>query len=506
MDEHDENDKRRVMTPPEEWGGDDGADWLMASEENSDAPQPSQRPAIDDSGWLTSESDSAELGTSPDRTETQGSSTDNWFAGGDITTSPEITAPHQADDPGPLTASMSTPPTEPSEEPEAEPAPTSTASDPFGGSNSSEFSSMDLLTDHHIVGTTTTGKLPLWPTIAGIAAVALLLIGGWGAISERSSLQNRIIELEDQQATPAPSNNLDAGDEAVLEAENQALTLQLTTLKGDYSAANDTIQSLQVELENAEKMAAQATRLAEARKSEPLQDQQITQIPQSTPDTSPSAAEVAATDKPTAPRALESSGQGLWFANVTAYSRRETAENWAQKLQSEGYNAITQSVEIGGRTLYRVRAVGFDTKAEAQSTAAELEATYNLEALWIGKSSATSVSNLSSTAQAKPPLDKAMPPATSPIVSDTNAPDNTNQDVGGWFIYVDTYAQGIDADNKAQQIEDAGYAAKVAVEYRSGELLYRVQIVGINSREQGEEIIRALAAGGDMPNLQLRQI
>ena len=506
MDEHDENDKRRVMTPPEEWGGDDGADWLMASEENSDAPQPSQRPAIDDSGWLTSESDSAELGTSPDRTETQGSSTDDWFAGGDITTSPETPAPHQGDDPAPLTASMSAPPTEPSEEPETEPAPMSAASDPFGRNTSSEFSSMDLLTDHHIVGTTTTGKLPLWPTIAGIAAVALLLIGGWGAISERSSLQNRIIELEDQQATPAPSNNLDAGDEAVLEAENQALTLQLTTLKGDYSAANDTIQSLQVELENAEKMAAQATRLAEARKSEPLQDQQITQIPQSTPDTSPSAAEVAATDKPTAPRALESSGQGLWFANVTAYSRRETAENWAQKLQSEGYNAITQSVEIGGRTLYRVRAVGFDTKAEAQSTAAELEATYNLEALWIGKSSATSVSNLSSTAQAKPPLDKAMPPATSPIVSDTNAPDNTNQDVGGWFIYVDTYAQGIDADNKAQQIEDAGYAAKVAVEYRSGELLYRVQIVGINSREQGEEIIRALAAGGDMPNLQLRQI
>ena len=99
-----------------------------------------------------------------------------------------------------------------------------------------------------------------------------------------------------------------------------------------------------------------------------------------------------------------------------------------------------------------------------------------------------------------------MAPATSPTVTETKAPDNTNQDVGGWFIYVDTYAQGVDADNKAQQIEDAGYAAKVAVEYRSGELLYRVQIVGINSREQGEEIITALVAGGDMPNLQLRQI
>ena len=76
---------------------------------------------------------------------------------------------------------------------------------------------------------------------------------------------------------------------------------------------------------------------------------------------------VSATDKATAPRASVGSGQGLWFANVAAYSRRGTAENWAQKLQSEGYNAITQSVEIEGRTLYRVRAVGFDTKSEAKS-------------------------------------------------------------------------------------------------------------------------------------------
>jgi biotin carboxylase len=83
--------------------------------------------------------------------------------------------------------------------------------------------------------------------------------------------------------------------------------------------------------------------------------------------------------------------------------------------------------------------------------------------------------------------------------------NQVDQSGGGWFIYVDTYAQGTDADSKAQQIEDAGYAAKVAVEYRSGELLYRVQIVGINTRTQGEEIIQALAAGGDMPNLQLRQ-
>jgi cell division septation protein DedD len=359
---------------------------------------------------------------------------------------------------------------------------------------------MDLLTDHHIVGTTTSGKLPLWPTVAGIAAVVLLIIGGWGAISERSTLQNRIVELEEEQASPQSLGSLDAGGEAVLEAENQALELQLATLQGDYSAANDTIESLQVELENAEKMAAQASRIATEPKPEALPEPQIAARPTTAQSTTK-----ATVNKTDAPRASANSSQGLWFANVAAYSRRGTAENWAQKLQLEGYNAITQSVEIDGRTLYRVRAVGFDTKAAAKSAAAELEATYNLGALWIGKTSAPPASNLAPTVQYETPSSSTVPTVTNKMAVPAPSANQVDQSGGGWFIYVDTYAQGTDADSKAQQIEDAGYAAKVAVEYRSGELLYRVQIVGINTRTQGEEIIQALAAGGDMPNLQLRQ-
>ena len=364
---------------------------------------------------------------------------------------------------------------------------------------------MDLLTDHHIVGTTTSGKLPLWPTVAGIAAVVLLIIGGWGAISERSTLQNRIVELEEEQASPQSLGSLDAGGEAVLEAENQALELQLATLQGDYSAANDTIESLQVELENAEKMAAQASRIATEPKPEALPEPQIAARPEIRSTAAQPNANTASVNKADTARASDSSSQGLWFANVAAYSRRGTAENWAQKLQLEGYNAITQSVEIDGRTLYRVRAVGFDTKAAAKSAAAELEATYNLGALWIGKTSAPPASNLTPTVQYETPSSSTVPTVTNKMAVSAPSANQVDQSGGGWFIYVDTYAQGTDADSKAQQIEDAGYAAKVAVEYRSGELLYRVQIVGINTRTQGEEIIQALAAGGDMPNLQLRQ-
>ena len=496
MDDHDENDKRRVMTPPKEWGSDDdGTDWLMASEERSDPPQPSARPDIDDAGWLTSESDDAQVNPSTNATDAEGSSTGDWFTGGDITTAPETKTPVETDNSSPI--SSSSPDIQPSTETEEEALATS---EPFSAGDSSEFSSMDLLTDHHIVGTTTSGKLPLWPTVAGIAAVVLLIIGGWGAISERSTLQNRIVELEEEQASPQSLGSLDAGGEAVLEAENQALELQLATLQGDYSAANDTIESLQVELENAEKMAAQASRIATEPKPEALPAPQIAARPTTAESTT--KATVNNTD---APRASANSSQGLWFANVAAYSRRGTAENWAQKLQLEGYNAITQSVEIDGRTLYRVRAVGFDTKAAAKSAAAELEATYNLGALWIGKTSAPPASNLAPTVQYETPSSSTVPTVTNKMAVSAPSANQVDQSGGGWFIYVDTYAQGTDADSKAQQIEDAGYAAKVAVEYRSGELLYRVQIVGINTRTQGEEIIQALAAGGDMPNLQLRQ-
>ncbi|EAW41702.1 hypothetical protein MGP2080_03375 [marine gamma proteobacterium HTCC2080] len=505
MDDHDENDKRRVMTPPKEWGSDDdGSDWLMASEERSDPPQPSARPDIDDAGWLTSESDDAQVNPSTNGTDAADSSTGDWFTGGDITTAPKTTTPVQTDN-----SSRIPPPSadiQPAAEIEEE---TLATSEPFGAGDSSEFSSMDLLTDHHIVGTTTSGKLPLWPTVAGIAAVVLLIIGGWGAISERSTLQNRIVELEEEQASPQSLGSLDAGGEAVLEAENQALELQLATLQGDYSAANNTIESLQVELENAEKLAAQSSRLVKERKSEALPEPQIAARPEIRSTAAQPNANTASVNKADTARASDSSSQGLWFANVAAYSRRDTAENWAQKLQLEGYNAITQSVEIDGRTLYRVRAVGFETKMGAKSAAAELETTYNLGALWIGKTSAPPASNLTPTGQYETPSSSTVPTktnkATNKVATVASSASQVDQTGGGWFIYVDTYAQGTDADSKAQQIEDAGYAAKVAVEYRSGELLYRVQIVGINTRTQGEEIIQALAAGGDMPNLQLRQ-
>jgi hypothetical protein len=101
-----------------------------------------------------------------------------------------------------------------------------------------------------------------------------------------------------------------------------------------------------------------------------------------------------------------------------------------------------------------------------------------------------------------------------PQVSGDTAPPSATQQAlelqpinsdGGWFIYVDTFSQPAAADERAKQITAAGYDAKVAVEYRTGEMFYRVQVVGIKSRMQGEAVVAKLASLDDMPNLQLRQ-
>lgn len=496
MDDRDEDEKRRVMTPPREWNGDQDddsdSDWLSGTDSepeeqgNDDTPE---RPEVDDAGWLTAEDAPPEPVFAP--AESDGPEAD-WFSEGGSDAAPEQKPSARQDAPD----NNPTQPAATAASPEKTPASAKTG-------ESIDFSSEDLLTDHQIVSTGSAGRLPLWPTLGGAVAVVLLIVGGWGAISERTALQQRIAELEQRPSTPRPSGDLDAQAEAELAAENSALQMQLSSLRDQYNVANSLISDLQAELDAsaeaaattaaATTVAAEVKTVAEAAADTVVEDTRPAPVAVAQPlasdsdsDSNPQSNEVAT---------------GEWFVNVAAYSKSTTAESLRDKLLGQGFNAITQTVASGDRTLHRVRVVGFSSQSAAKAAATDLEASYNTGPLWVGKdSSAPLVQPLDALdAKVEPSAPKAEPvPAAEP-------PATTGTGSGGWFIYVDTYAQGLEADKKARQIEDAGYSAKVAVEYRSNELFYRVQIVGIDSRERGEDIIDSLAARGDMPNLQLRQ-
>ncbi len=618
MDNNDDKDeKRRVMTPPAEWGGDDGADdflggdtdWLsvpedepprnesdaareseeavsepipeealhtglepelelapevaseMASEGELDEPQssdtrasetPASTAATDDGdlGWLTSDmtaptTNSDERHSSEDtlaaapieREETQTSlgehappeEDDNWLddAGAldpapvsdeepedDIVGFGNFDQLEKAPEPAPdfgMTTPEATPANQPSSnavwmtEPDTQEEANNTmdevsdepAMPPPPAAMATPASSEALLTDHRAAAEMPPRKLPLWPIGAVVVALILVGIGGWGAFTERTQLQARVAELEGQLARTRKQGDLSPEEEQTLRADNQSLRLQLATLREQYAGMAAEIEGLEQRLLTT----GSATTAAEQPEPEPTPAPAAV-ASTARPEPEPVSSKQAAAPAPAkvAMAALpDTTESGGWFVNIASYSRLDIAEEWANRIRRVADHVTLQDVEVNGKVLHRVRVVGYASKAEAQEAAKALEAKYNTGPLWIGEmapeDSMPAVKEEADTGSA----------STTPQASSTPVTLKTASSNGGWFIYVDTYSQGVDADEKAKQISNAGYEAKVAVEYRSGELFYRVQVVGIDSRERGERIVQELAALGDMPNLQLRQ-
>jgi cell division septation protein DedD len=207
---------------------------------------------------------------------------------------------------------------------------------------------------------------PLWPTAVGLIAIVLLAIGGWGLYEERSTLQARIVELENSQAKARASATIDPATLSALETDNAALKLQLEGLYRDYEIAMAEITSLQALAESA----------ATADNSD---NSDMTDYEEADADGS------MAEDASGAPQ-VSPATPGDWFVNIGAYSTPASAENWLARLESAGYNAVTQQVVIDdGRVLHRVRVVGFGSKAAAQTVAQALESEFGVTELWVGQ-------------------------------------------------------------------------------------------------------------------------
>jgi cell division septation protein DedD len=335
--------------------------------------------------------------------------------------------------------------------------------------------------------------------LTAACALILVVIGGWGAITERSSLIARIAELESAATKTPQRGDLSGSEEQSLREENQRLSNQLDELRDQLSNMAEELAELETAL---------SSKLATSQPPESVATM--------------SSNEVANTrtnqDQTVGDKTSDEANISGWFVNVAAYSQASAAQSWVDKLTASlDENIISSKVVVNEKTLYRVRVVGLANRATAQALASQLESSYNIGPLWVGKAetSANGISpEESSLDQTRPkPASSALTNATQeqPISNSPNATASQPVELrnfsnkGGWFIYIDTFSQSNDADAKAREIQSAGYDAKVAVEYRSGELFYRVQVVGINSREEGEAIAQALSARGDMPNLQLRQ-
>ena len=204
--------------------------------------------------------------------------------------------------------------------------------DPYSEATVDSQSAEAILVDHQAAAQQPKAKLPVWTTVAMGAALVLLVVGGWGAISERSKLTNTVAQLENALATKSRQGDMTAAEEQILQSDNQSLRLQLESLREQYGAV--------------------------AREIELLQRSVNAQIEQPTPEESTAEGTSAAP-------APSSNGDGNWFVNVAAYSKQAMAEKWASKISSDASKVVVSAAEVNGKALYRLRIVGIASRQDA---------------------------------------------------------------------------------------------------------------------------------------------
>lgn len=545
--ESDDDEKRRVMTPPESWGGgpqnqpgkdDDllGDDSWLSDDADIPAEDAGETAGAPETGPASSPEEPA-----PDEPEATAPEDDDWLGSApDLTAAPE---PATAPESDATSSAAETPAAEEPAEPalgSAEPgpapeaAPTTENSDledsPTASISAAAAQLMDeeltqeasesnsaeaLLTDHKAVSTPTAErKVPTWAFAALAVALLLIIGGGWGFFSERGKLEAQIdaLEKELQAVKRLKEGDLSTEEEEVLIADNQSLRLQMATQREQYAAMASELDQLQAMIDQAQGISGIESAGAEPDPAEatPSADTRtVAQQEAATPAAPRETLAAAQTTQPaanSAPATQVTATGGDWFVNVASYSRRDIAQEWADKLAADIDDVVLQEVTVNGKPLFRVRAVGYPDKAAAQTVANRLEQQYGIGPLWVGKEAAGAAGADRAASSPTPSTAPAASAAGGNEMAAVSAGSKAGSTrTGGWFIVVDTYSQGVDADAQARKIRDAGYDAKVAVESRAGELFYRVQVVGIESERQGEETVRALAQLGDLPNLQLRR-
>ena len=332
-----------------------------------------------------------------------------------------------------------------------------------------------LLIDHTATANDSGGgsKIPWALAIVGFVAAAAM--GGlW--LDTQSSSSSEIADLKDTIRSLQREENQKSSEDTALASDNEALRGEIAALRARADALFD---------ENELLKDREAERAAEA-----IAERQKSTTPQSV--------------KPASP-AFEPPRQagGPWFVNLESHTSLATANERAAILRDvlRPLNISVASARVNGREYFRVRATGFASKATASQASEWMSAQTNAGPYWLGKAegAASSASNT-----ARP--DEQVVATTRPSPASAKKPVRLKQLPmrDNWFVFVDTYDRGERADSVISELVEKGLEAKVAVESRSGELFYRVQVVGIETEARGNAIVAQLK-DSDFLNARLRK-
>ena len=316
-------------------------------------------------------------------------------------------------------------------------------------------------------------KLPWALAIIGFVAAAAIA-SLW--LDTQNSSSAEIADLKGAIRSLQREQNQKASEDAALTAENEALRGEIVSLKAKAEALN--YENELLKNRDTERADNAITQRPEVTPAQPLEHGSPILVP---------------------PR----QAGGPWFVNLASHTSRATANDRAAALREvlRPLNISVASAEVNGRNYFRIKAAGFASKATAAQASEWISAKIKTGPYWLGKAedSPSSTRNTQSSESQTIASTTATSNSTKRPVRLKQLPIRYN-----WFVFVDTYDKGERANSVTNDLVEQGLEAKVAVESRSGELFYRVQVVGIESEAKGNAILARLK-DSNFRNAKLRK-
>ena len=225
-----------------------------------------------------------------------------------------------------------------------------------------------------------------WPLgLIAVAAVALMLLaaGGYGVMQERAAIEEELGQLREILTTVANSEGAGVNRKTLetLQQSYDRLAQDAETLMRENRGLRNTVSALEIELD-ASNMTLAASKTVVA---SPVTTEAIRPASAGTkPLESARAGAASAASKPTTAEPAATTPSKTWFVNVSSFSTRANAEQWAAKVKPIAANVTVAPTNRDGKTYYRVRVAGLANKSVATALARELETSLSINNLWVG--------------------------------------------------------------------------------------------------------------------------
>lgn len=221
------------------------------------------------------------------------------------------------------------------------------------------------------------------PWIIASITLTLALFSGnyaWQTQQQVETLNLRLEQLETKTATipvtslPASNDNVAKTEQALLtlSQSQEQITTSVTTLQSTLTADTELANSRLTTLEDA--LASLSS--------------QVEEVAHSTEESKALLAEAA--EKKSAAQTSADLGNSEtrggvenWFINIATFSDPKAASKIHGKVQKIADTASVKPITINGKTLYRIRADGYNSREGAEGKAQALQTQLGLSGLWV---------------------------------------------------------------------------------------------------------------------------